>query len=254
MSQFLDVALRAVKSAEEVVMKYYAADVVVESKDDNSPVTVADKQAEQAIRDVILAAFPDHIVYGEEGAKQIGSDNQYTWVVDPIDGTKSFIREHGLFGTLLALFHNGQVVLGVSNMPAIGELMYAEKSGGAYLNGNKVAVSNVSELSEAYMSYGTVKYFAQLGKTDALLSLAEQMRWARGIGDCWSYHLLAQGKIDVVVEGMTKIWDIAALKIIVEEAGGTMTQLDGAPVGFDSQNDVATNGILHPSVLEAFTT
>lgn len=254
MSEFLDVALRAVRSAEEIIMQYYSADMVVETKSDDSPVTIADKQAEQVIRDVILAAFPDHIVYGEEGAKLLGTNDQYTWVVDPIDGTKSFIRQHGLFGTLLALFYKGEIVLGVSSMPAVGELMYAEKSGGAFLNGNRVAVSSVSELSQAYMSYGSVKYFTQAGTQGALLTLAEQMRWARGIGDCWSYHLLAQGKIDVVVEAKTKIWDIAALKIIVEEAGGTMTQLDGGPIGFDSQNDIATNGTLHASALKAFTT
>jgi len=253
MSEFLKVALKAVTYAEDIIMQYYSAGVAVETKADDSPVTIADKEAEQTIRATILAAFPDHIVYGEEGAKLVGTEDQYTWVVDPIDGTKSFIRQHGLFGTLLALFYKGEVILGVSNMPVIGELMYAEKFGGAFLNGQKVSVSNVSDFGEAYMSYGSVKYFTQAGKADALLRLAEQMRWARGVGDCWSYHLLAQGKVDVVAEAMTKIWDIAALKIIVEEAGGTMTQLDGAPIGFDSQNDLATNGTLHASVLEAFT-
>lgn len=253
MSEFLDVAIKAVKTAEDVIMKHYATTLSVETKSDNSPVTIADTEAEQVIRDTILAALPDHVVYGEEGAKAVGSDDQHTWVVDPIDGTKSFIRQHGLFGTLLALFYKGEIILGVSNMPAIGELMYAEKSGGAFLKGKQVFVSDVSVPSEAYMSYGSVKYFTQSGKQDALLALAEQMRSARGIGDCWSYHLLAQGKIDVVAEGMTKIWDIAALKIIVEEAGGKMTQLDGAPVTFESKDDVASNGVLHESVLEAFS-
>jgi histidinol-phosphatase len=102
------------------------------------------------------------------------------------------------------------------------------------------------------MSYGSVKYFTQIGQQQNLLALAEQVKWARGIGDCWSYHLLAQGKIDIVAEGMTKIWDVAALKIIVEEAGGKMTRLDGGSVDFSLTNDIASNGHLHAGVLEAF--
>jgi histidinol-phosphatase len=220
MSEFLDVALHAVKEAEKIIMGYYHGDLQVETKTDASPVTIADKEAEQKIREIIREAYPSHIVYGEEGAKQIGKDDQFTWVVDPIDGTKSFIRQHGLFGTLLALFHKGEIILG--------------------------------DPSQAYMSYGSVKYFTQIGQQQNLLALAEQVKWARGIGDCWSYHLLAQGKIDIVAEGMTKIWDVAALKIIVEEAGGKMTRLDGGSVDFSLTNDIASNGHLHAGVLEAF--
>lgn len=253
MGSFLDVALLAVKEAEKIVMGYYRGDLQVETKADASPVTLADKEAEAKIREVILGAFPDHVVYGEEGAKRVGTDDQYTWVVDPIDGTKSFIRQHGLFGTLLALFHQGEIILGVSNMPAIGELMYAEKGSGAFLNGRQVRVSDVADLSQAYMSYGSVKYFTQIGRQQDLVDLAEQVKWARGIGDCWSYHLLAQGKIDVVAEGMTKIWDVAALKVIVEEAGGKMTRLDGGEVDFSLPNDVASNGYLHERVVAAFS-
>jgi histidinol-phosphatase len=252
MSEFLDVALHAVKEAEKIIMGYYHGDLQVETKTDASPVTIADKEAEQKIREIIREAYPSHIVYGEEGAKQIGKDDQFTWVVDPIDGTKSFIRQHGLFGTLLALFHKGEIILGVSNMPAIGELMYAEKGMGTFLNNSQVRVSDINDPSQAYMSYGSVKYFTQIGQQQNLLALAEQVKWARGIGDCWSYHLLAQGKIDIVAEGMTKIWDVAALKIIVEEAGGKMTRLDGGSVDFSLTNDIASNGHLHAGVLEAF--
>jgi histidinol-phosphatase len=252
MSEFLDVALHAVKEAEKIIMGYYHGDLQIESKADASPVTIADKEAEQKIREIILEAYPDHVVYGEEGAKQVGENDQFTWVVDPIDGTKSFIRQHGLFGTLLALFHKGEIILGVSNMPAIGELMYAEKGAGAFLNDSRVRVSDVSDPSQAYMSYGSVKYFTQIGQQPNLLVFAEQVKWARGIGDCWSYHLLAQGKIDIVAEGMTKIWDVAAFKIIVEEAGGKVTQLDGSGFDFSLTNDVASNGHLHTDVLEAF--
>lgn len=252
MSQFLDVALRAVREAEKIIMAYYQGDLEVETKGDLSPVTIADKEAEARIREVILEAFPNHIVYGEEGAKEVGSDDQYTWVVDPIDGTKSFIRQHGLFGTLLALSHKGEIILGISNMPAIGELMYAEKGAGTFLNGDPVQVSGVTELQEAYLSYGSVKYFTHNGQQQNLLTLAENVKWARGIGDCWSYHLLAQGKIDIVAEGKTKIWDVAALKVIVEEAGGAMTQLNGGKIDFTLTDVIASNGHLHTMVLDAF--
>lgn len=252
MTTYLEVALEAVKAAEKIILGYYEGEIQVEHKADDSPVTAADKEAEAKIRDIITSAFPDHIVYGEEGAKERGAVDGYTWVVDPIDGTKSFIRHHGLFGTLLALYHNNEIILGVSNMPAIGECMYAEKGSGAYLNGSKIAVSEVKELSDAYMSYGSVKYFTQKGYQDALFAVSEHMRWARGIGDCWSYHLLAQGKVDIVIEAKTKIWDVAALKVIVEEAGGKMTALDGSAIGFDMQDDLATNGHLHQAVLDAF--
>ncbi|MBL8121330.1 inositol-phosphate phosphatase [Candidatus Saccharibacteria bacterium] len=252
MSTYLEVALEAVKAAERIIMGYYDTSLDVEKKTDDSPVTIADKEAENKIREVILAAFPDHTVYGEEGAKDIGPEDSYTWVVDPIDGTKSFIRHHGLFGTLLALYHKGEIIVGVSNMPAIGELMYAEKGKGAYLNKSRVTVSDVGSLKDAYMSYGSVKYFTQVGKQDALLGLAEQTRWARGIGDCWSYHLLAQGKLDIVAEAKTKIWDVAALKVIVEEAGGRMSTLSGGVIDFSLTDDVATNGRLHDEVVAAF--
>lgn len=252
MSEFMDVALRAVKEAEKIIMSYYGSDLQIETKEDATPVTIADKEAEMKIREIILAAFPNHIVYGEEGAKLAGTDAQYTWLVDPIDGTKRFIRQHGFFGTLLALYHNGEIVLGVSNMPTQGELMYAEKGNGAFLNGKQVHVSDVEKLSKAYMSYGTMKYFTHSGQEQNLLALARNTQWARGMGDCWSYHLLAQGKIDIVAEGETKLWDVAPFKIIIEEAGGIMSQIDGSNIDLSLRSSLATNGYLHSQTLAAF--
>lgn len=245
MSHYLEVALEAVTAAEAIIMKYYETDLVVDTKADSSPVTAADREAEQIIREHITCAFPTHKILGEEGDKPSLNPGDFVWVIDPIDGTKSFIRHHGLFGTQLALMHGEDVILGVSNVPVLGELLYAEVGEGCWLNGQKVHVSAVNELDAAYMSYGSVKYFTRLGKTEQLLALAEQLKWARGIGDCWSYHLLAQGKIDIMVEADIKLWDIAALKVIVEEAGGKMTEIDGAPIGFGTKTILATNGLLH---------
>lgn len=253
MSQFLDVALEAVKAAETIIMQYYEQDLAIETKADASPVTIADKQAEQIIRDYILRNFPTHKIIGEEGDKATHGPEDYVWVIDPIDGTKSFIRHHGLFGTQLALMHGDEIIVGVSNVPVLHELMYAEKSEGSYLNGKLVHVSNVNVSDDAYMSYGSVKYFSRLGKTEKLLSFAEQLKWARGIGDCWSYHLLAQGKIEIMVDADIKLWDIAALKVIVEEAGGQVTEIDGSPIGFDTRTILATNGSLHGTTLAALS-
>lgn len=251
MSRYLDVALEAVTAAEEVIMKYYQTDVTVDTKADNSPVTIADREAEQIIREHIMRAFPTHKILGEEGDMPSIEPGDFVWVIDPIDGTKSFIRHHGLFGTQLALMRGEDIIVGVSNVPVLGELLYAEAGQGCYLNGKQVRVSTVDEPASAYMSYGSIKYFTRLGKTDQLLALAERLKWARGIGDCWSYHLLAQGKIDIMVEADIKLWDIAALKVIVEEAGGRMTELDGSPIGFGTKTILATNGQLHAECLAA---
>ena len=252
MSKYLDVAIEAVKIAEKVIIEYYDSEKQIATKADNSPVTIADKMAEAKMREYILAHFPEHKVYGEEGEKSANEQDEFVWVIDPIDGTKNFIRGIPLFGTLLALMKDGEVVVGVSNMPFINECMYAEKDGGAFLNGKRVRVSSVENIQEAYCSYGSTKYFTQRGLREKLLGVTERMRWARGIGDCWSYHLLAQGKLDSMVEAHTKLWDVAPLKLIVEEAGGKMTQIDGSPIDFSTATALASNGLLHEEMLMAF--
>lgn len=248
----MDVALEAVHAAESIILRYYERDFTVDTKEDSSPVTIADREAESVVRRVVLEKFPDHVVYGEEGEKVVGQQGQYTWIIDPIDGTKNFVRGIPLFGTLLALMIDGEVILGVSNMPAMGELLYAERGEGAILNGEAVHVSKVEELADAYLSHGTVKYFTRDGYRDNLLTLSERVRSARGIGDCWPYHLLAQGKIDIFTEFGMKIWDIAPFLCIIPEAGGLLTQVDGTPADMGARGVLVTNGRLHPKALDAF--
>lgn len=252
-SAYLEAALKAVKEAEQVILKYLDQGVRSELKEDMSPVTVADREAEDIIKQTILAAFPDHTFYGEEGEKvDLENHKGYTWIIDPIDGTKSYIRRNPLFATQLALLHDGEFVLGVSNAPLMRELLYAEKGQGCFCNGTPVKVSDVHATAEMYMSFGSLKYFTKHGNIQQLLSLAEEARWARGIGDFWSYHLLAQGKLDVMVEADTKLWDIAAMKVIIEEAGGKVSQLDGAPVDHATTTFLATNGALHDEIVQHF--
>lgn len=251
-SPYIPVALEAIRAAEEIVLKYYQSDLSVQTKADESPVTIADQQAEEKIKEIILASFPDHTFYGEEGEK-VDLDNHkgYTWVIDPIDGTKSFIRGIPIFGMLLALLHNGELIVGVSHAPILKETIYAAKGEGAYIGNKRLQVSTVVEIQDAYLSNGRLKYFEAIDKIPQLLKINRETKWSRGIGDFWMYHLIAEGKIDIMMEGSVKFWDIAAAKVIVEEAGGKMTQLDGQPLTYKSTTTLATNGLLHDSVVAA---
>jgi histidinol-phosphatase len=251
-SELLEVALEAAQKAEKVIMKHFSGDIEIELKDDQSPLSIADTEAERIIVETIRERFPEHGFLGEEFG-EAGKGSEYLWIIDPIDGTNNFVRGMPLFATQIALMKGGELVLGVSNAPALKELMYAERGQGAYLNGEKVEVSKVGSLSEVCMTFGGVKYFDRAGKLESLVSLIKNVRMARGIGDCWSYHLLAQGKMDVMIEADTKIWDIAALKIIVEEAGGVVTDINGKKINRDSTSIIAANPSLHGSVLKYFS-
>jgi histidinol-phosphatase len=252
-SPFLPVAIKAVKQAELVILNYYGqSSLRVRTKSDQTPVTEADKAAEEIIEETIHAEFPDHTFFGEEGEKaDLNNHSGFTWIIDPIDGTKSFIRGFPLFGTLLALLHDGELIVGVSNAPAWGELICAAKGEGTFLNGKKVHVSTVGNLTDAYLSNGRLSYFEELGKVPQLLDVSRPAKWARGMGDFWMYHLVSEGKIDVMMEASVKFWDIAAAKVIIEEAGGKMTQLDGNPITYQSTTVLATNGLLHQKIVKA---
>lgn len=252
-SPYLPVAVDAVKAAQTVILKYYQRELTVTTKEDQTPVTIADQQAEDIIKQTILASFPDHTFFGEEGEKvDLQNHTGFTWIIDPIDGTKSFIRGFPLFGTLLALLHDGELIVGVSNAPVWGELIYAAKGEGAFLDGGtRLSVSKVDQINEAYLSNGRLKYFEDINKMSQLLAISREAKWARGLGDFWIYHLVSEGKVDIMMEGSVKFWDIAAAKVIVEEAGGTMTQLDGQPITYRSTTALATNGVLHEQAVAA---
>jgi len=250
-SPYLQVALQAVKEAEKIINQYYSNDIRLTLKPDQSPVTLADQEAEQVIRRVIQESFPNHSILGEEGGGA-DTESEFLWIIDPIDGTKNYVRQVPLFATQLALMQDGEIILGVSNAPAMGELMYAQKGQGSFFNGEPVHVSKVQALNESYLSYGSLFCFSRLDVLDGLLRLENDTRAHRGFGDAWSYHLLAQGKIDIVAEGSVKIWDIAAASLIVEEAGGQMTDLQGRPITKNTTSVLATNGHLHDEVLSYF--
>lgn len=233
-SIYLETALAAARAAETVVRKYWQQNVDITIKADASPVTVADVETEEAIKSVILAQFPDHGFYGEETGKT-RPEAEYTWLVDPIDGTKSFVREYPFFSTQIALMRGEELILGVSSAPVFGEFAYAEKSGGAFWMDKEAKVSAIESIAAATLSVGNLKTLASSPEGWAgLASMVREVNRTRGYGDFYHYHLLARGAIDLVVESDVNVLDIAALSVIVREAGGVFTDLNGKSIGLDT--------------------
>ncbi len=249
----LQAALDAAQAAAEVIRSLYQRNLAVQVKADKSPVTEADVKSEEAIRAILTERFPDYGFYGEEtGRHAMDADN--LWLVDPIDGTKSFVRECPFFSTQIALMRRGRLVLGVSSAPVYGELAWAEEGRGAFLNGQHIRVSATSELASAIVSSGNLKTLAAAPQRWAKFgSLIGRVSRIRGYGDFVHYHLLARGSLDAVVESDVNILDIAALVVIVREAGGTFTNLDGGEIDLDTTTVLATNGRLHATIQDALS-
>jgi histidinol-phosphatase len=247
----LQAAIDAAQAAAELIRSLYQRNLQVTTKADQSPVTEADVRAEQAIHEVLRAHFPDYGFYGEETG-QHNLDAESLWLVDPIDGTKSFVRECPFFSTQIALMRAGELVLGVSSAPAYAELAWAERGRGAFLNGKPIRVSKTAALAQTIVSTGNLKTLARNpAGWRRLGDLIGAISRIRGYGDFVHYHLLARGALDVVIESDVNILDIAALTVLVREAGGIFTDLDGGTVGLDTTSVLATNGVLHARIHEA---
>lgn len=246
----LAAALEAAHAADEVIRPLFRSNLAVEFKADRSPVTEADRRAEQAIREVLSARFPDYAFFGEETGRH-GDEGRPLWLVDPLDGTKSFVRDTPFFSTQIALLREGELVLGVSSACACDELAWAELGRGAFLNGRPIHVSTVDRLDAAILSTGNLKTLAASPRWADFGSLVGRVNRLRGYGDFVHYHLLARGALDLVVESDVNILDIAALAVIVREAGGRFTDLSGGPVGLATTTVLASNGLLHEVVQQA---
>jgi histidinol-phosphatase len=246
-SKELEAARDAAEAAAAVIRSLYQKNLQVTTKADATPVTEADVRAEQAIRAVLTKRFPTYGFYGEETGKH-AIDAESVWLVDPIDGTKSFVRDCPFFSTQIALMRGGRFVLGVSSAPAYGELAWAEEGGGAFMNGRPIRVSTVADLAGSIVSTGNLKTLARSASWARLGEMIGRVSRVRGYGDFVHYHLLARGSLDVVIESDVHILDIAALTVLVSEAGGTFTDLRGRPVGLETTTVLATNGALHSTV------
>jgi histidinol-phosphatase len=247
-SEYLRTALEAARAAAGISRDYYAGNFTVTTKADLTPVTQADVECEQAIRDIVLGRFPEHGFYGEETGRT-RDDAEFLWLVDPIDGTKGFVRQYPFFSTQIALMHRGRIIVGVSSGTMMDELAWAETGKGAWLNGRPITVSSIDDVDRAAVSTGNLK---SLALTEGWAKLAEIVSRAdriRGYGDFYHYHLLASGKIEAVIESDVNILDIAALSLIVVEAGGAFTDLNGKAVGLETRSVLATNAALHGDYL-----
>ena len=248
MNTLLATALAAAKSAREVILSYYNGDFDIEIKADQTPVTVADRAAERIIRETLGKAFPDHGIFGEE----YGADNkntEYLWLVDPIDGTKSFVKRYGMFSTQIALMHRGELILGVSCAPAMDELVWATRGGGAHDAQGVLKVSQVSEINQSSISTGNIQSLAASDQWPAMGRILANTNRTRGYGDYYHYHRLAAGQLDAIIESDVNILDIAALYVIVTEAGGVFTDLNGQAPNLDTRSVLAATPALHGTLL-----
>lgn len=210
--------------------------------------TEADRAVERELRTRIAAARPGDAVVGEEYGSE--GDGARRWIVDPIDGTKNFVRGVPVWATLVALEEHGVLNLGVVSAPALGRRWWAARGEGAFANGERIGVSRIPELGDAHLAYDDVPGFEARGLGERFLALARRCWRSRGFGDFWSHVLVAEGAVDVAVEPEVSVWDLAALQVIVEEAGGRFTDLSGVPRP-DGGSAVSTNGLLHDAVLAA---
>jgi histidinol-phosphatase len=237
-----DVAKAATEAGAAVALSHFRRGVAVELKEDQSPVTIADREAEAAIFAVIRAAFPDHGILGEESGEVAHSTTR--WIVDPIDGTRGFAAGGSFWGPLIALEHDGTIVAGALALPVLGETYVAARGLGCWQRGERVQLSSVTEWSQATLSLGEVRRIAQRIGWDRFQTLVSTCLSVRSFGDVGAAVMLLSGRADAWLEAGVSPWDIAPQKILVEEAGGRFTDLSDAKSAL-----LATNGHLHDQVL-----
>ncbi len=236
----LNFALDAVWQAGRITLGYFQTAVSVEKKADDTPLTIADRQAEQHLREMIQTRFPDHSIKGEEFDNKL-TDSNYTWIIDPIDGTKSFVCGVPLYANLLALMEGDKAIIGIMNFPALNETIYAVDGGGCFWNGRKATVSNTKNLKDAVVLTSGLHYFKE--KQAAWDRIMKATYYQRTWGDAYGYALVATGRADIMADPAMALWDIAPLKVIMEEAGGTLTDWQGVPTIYNEES-IATNKLL----------
>ncbi len=253
MNADLVLALDLADEADAMTLaRFRASDLVVETKPDLTPVSEADLAVEAALRRRLGEARPGHAVLGEEEGDDPGAGTEWQWILDPIDGTKNYVRGVPVWATLIALKHHGRTVVGVVSAPALGRRWWAASGEGAFADGSPIRVSAVGTLGDAMLSYASLSGWEARGLGEAFTGLARRCWRTRALGDFWSHVLVAEGSVDLAVEPEVSLWDLAPLKLIVEEAGGRFTDLAGTPTD-DGGSAVSSNGVLHDEVLAALT-
>jgi histidinol-phosphatase len=242
----LAAAVEAARAAGAVALTYFRGAFDVALKADRTPVTQADREAERVIVETLRRHFPEHGVLGEEFGAAGNAETR--WIIDPIDGTKNFVRRIPLWATLIALEERGEVTVGVVHNPATGDLYAARRGGGAWHNDRRVCVSDVGDLAGAFLVHGGLGVIRRAGRWEGFLRLVDATGRQRGFGDYAGYGLVAAGQAEIYCETDLKPWDLAACRILVEEAGGRFTDWDGRPTIYTG-TALATNGRLHDAVL-----
>jgi histidinol-phosphatase len=255
-STFLDEALgvarAAAAAAAQVIKRHYRGAISIETKADLTPVTAADREAETVIKSILKRAYPQHAFYGEEFGRE--GEGDFLWLIDPIDGTKAFVRAYPMFSTQIALMHRGKLVLGVSCAPEFDETCWARSGGGAFLNEAPMRVASTTDFGPATaISIGNVKTLTADARWNVLGDLIRRSGRIRGYGDFLHYHLLARGCIDLVIESDVNILDVGALAVIVREAGGVFTDLAGGELTLETSSVLAGTAELHGSALALLT-
>jgi histidinol-phosphatase len=251
----LALALELADVADSITLeRYRATDLVVETKPDLTPVSEADTAVERVLRERLAAERPDDAIVGEEYGSSETPPSGRRWIVDPIDGTKNYVRGIPVWATLLALEERGQVTVGVVSAPAMQRRWWAARGAGAFASDGlaeeprQIGVSAVRSLEDAQLCISGFDGWEDGGNLDRLLSLARSCWRTRGFGDFWTYMLVAEGVAEIGCEAVVSLWDLAAPKVIVEEAGGTFTDLGGVPTA-DGGDALASNGLLHEQAL-----
>ncbi|MEA2197470.1 MAG: histidinol-phosphatase [Solirubrobacteraceae bacterium] len=251
-SDDLALALELAALADEItVARFRAEDLVIETKPDLTPVTEADRNVEHLIRDRLAEARPEDAIVGEEMGGSGGAPRR--WIIDPIDGTKNYVRGIAVWATLLALEVDGRIEVGVVSAPALYRRWWASRGEGAFMYDGRVTrrlqVSAVGRLADSQLSYGGLEDWEERGRLDALLELGRSCWRTRGFGDILNYMLVAEGAVEIGSDPEAKLWDLAAPMVIVEEAGGRFSDLGGTARA-DGGDGIATNGLVHDAALE----
>jgi histidinol-phosphatase len=251
----LALALRLADAADSISLaRFGSADLRVQAKPDLTPVSDADLAVERAIRDLLATERPADAVVGEEFGDSFPQATRH-WVIDPIDGTKNFVRGVPVWATLIALLVEDAIPVGVVSAPALGRRWWAASGGGAFGSflgsTRRLTVSGVADVTDASLSYSDLKEWRQAGRGEEFMALSGRCWRTRAYGDFYSYVLVAEGAVDIAAEPELSLWDLAAIVPVVTEAGGRFTDLDGAPARRDTTSALATNGPLHDVVLAA---
>ena len=242
-----EAAVEAARQAGSLALTYYESNLEVEWKQDHSPVTRADRETESLLRKVLLSKFPTDGFLGEEQGDQPGTSG-YRWIVDPIDGTRSFVRGIPIWATLVGLEYKEEPIAGVCFIPVWATTYRALKGDGAYRDDRRIHVSAVADLKDSMLFYSSSSWFQKTGKVREFLDLAGRVQRSRGFGDFYGFVLVAQGSGELMVDHGVHVWDVAGIKVIVEEAGGKFSDWEGNP-SIHRPDVIASNGKVHEAAL-----